>query len=185
MMNSQFKTKLLQHLTAKKANKGFTLIELLVVVIIIGLLVAVALPSFLNYADQGSHSEATSQIGAVNRAQQSYYSEHKSFATSETDLQVPLPSKVAGTSKYYEFAFGIGPNAGGILAIANTNQVKDYATDYVGGTSYNTTDRAFATVICRVDENVTGTFTTHLANPGIVNTADTNVTCAGSSKPVH
>ena len=52
-MTTQIKAKLLQHFAAKKkGNGGFTLIELLVVIIIIGILSAIALPSFLNQANK-------------------------------------------------------------------------------------------------------------------------------------
>ena len=68
-MTSQIKAKLLQHFAAKKkADGGFTLIELLVVIIIIGILSAIALPSFLNQANKAKQSEAKTYIGSMNRA---------------------------------------------------------------------------------------------------------------------
>ncbi len=81
-MKAQIAAKYIQFLSNKKANKnsGFTLIELLVVIIIIGILSAIALPSFLNQAAKARASEARTNVGAMNRAQQAYYLENQKFA---------------------------------------------------------------------------------------------------------
>ena len=88
-MNNVFTAKLLQNLRNKKGEKGFTLIELLVVVIIIGVLAAVALPNLLGQVGKARESEAKSALGALNRAQQGYHLEARSFydagATDGTD----------------------------------------------------------------------------------------------------
>jgi prepilin-type N-terminal cleavage/methylation domain-containing protein len=80
-MKSEFKTKLIQHMLNKKnGEKGFTLIELLVVIIIIGILAAIALPSFLNQAAKARQSEAKTSVGSMIKAQEAFYLEKQSYA---------------------------------------------------------------------------------------------------------
>lgn len=76
----------LRRCSGPAGQQGFTLIELLVVVIILGVLAAIALPSFLNQVAKSKQAQALKYIGVVNRAQQAYFLEHTSFATSLEDL---------------------------------------------------------------------------------------------------
>ena len=57
------------------ARKGFTLIELMIVVAIIGLLSAIAIPSFLRFQLKSKSSEGKTNLAAIRTSQQSHYSE--------------------------------------------------------------------------------------------------------------
>jgi len=104
-MKSEFKTKLIQHMLNKKnGEKGFTLIELLVVIIIIGILAAIALPSFLNQAAKARQSEAKTYTGSMNRSQQAYYLEKQQFAPNLGALAVGI----AFTTENY--GYGVARN---------------------------------------------------------------------------
>ncbi|MGB3787234.1 MAG: type IV pilin-like G/H family protein, partial [Phormidesmis sp.] len=105
------KAKLLQHyagkkIAGKKANGGFTLIELLVVIIIIGILSAIALPSFLNQANKAKQSEAKTYIGSMNRAQQAYFMENGTMATDDRFAQLGLGVKEETDSYRYSLVDG-------------------------------------------------------------------------------
>lgn len=84
-MKAEHKINFISFFVFKAANKnsGFTLIELLVVIIVIGILSAIALPSFLQQSSKARASEARVNIGSLNRAQQAYYLENQQFAQDD------------------------------------------------------------------------------------------------------
>ncbi|MEV4345089.1 prepilin-type N-terminal cleavage/methylation domain-containing protein [Actinoplanes sp. NPDC049596] len=70
-------------LRSKKADEGFTLIELLVVVVIIGILVAIAVPVYLNYRKGAADKSAQSDVrGAVSTIEQYYTDNNNSYPTT-------------------------------------------------------------------------------------------------------
>ena len=49
----------------KRSKKGCTLIELLIVIAIIGILAAIAIPTYLSYVNRAKDSEASTNLGAI------------------------------------------------------------------------------------------------------------------------
>jgi type IV pilus assembly protein PilA len=96
-MNPRFEQillrQILSHLNSKQKqgkSEGFTLIELLVVIIIVGVLSAIALPSFLNQSIKAKQSEAKAYVSSLYRAQYTYYSEKSTFTDNITNLGVGI-----------------------------------------------------------------------------------------------
>jgi type IV pilus assembly protein PilA len=138
-MKTELKAKFLQHILNKKnENEGFTLIELLVVIIIIGILSAIALPSFLNQAAKAKQSEAKTYVGSVNRAQQSYRIENASFASDISALEIGIPT----TTPHYNYAIA---NASGTSTLFNAT-AKDATSlkSFAGGVVILTTGQTSA-----------------------------------------
>jgi type IV pilus assembly protein PilA len=79
----------LSRMREKRSNdEGFTLIELLVVVVIIGVLVAIAVPVYLNYRKGAADKSAQSDVrGAISAIEQYYTDNANTYPTGPTTLQ--------------------------------------------------------------------------------------------------
>jgi type IV pilus assembly protein PilA len=99
----------INRLRAKKGDEGFTLIELLVVVVIIGVLVAIAVPVYLNYRKGAADKSAQSDVrGAVSAVEQFY-----------TDNGNTLPDSATSTDPKTGLGLKIGSGAAQIANMSD------------------------------------------------------------------
>ena len=78
-----------EYLVCKRASRnvdGFTLIETLVTVSIIGLLSAIALPSFMGQINQARETEAKLAVSSLKKSQYIFYLENNKFSESLDEL---------------------------------------------------------------------------------------------------
>ena len=84
-----------------RKSQGFTLIEILIAVAIIGIIAAVAIPSYQEHLKKGRRADAQQFISQVAQKQQQYLLDARAYAgtLNELSMDTAIPS---GVSKFYD-----------------------------------------------------------------------------------
>ena len=128
----------LRRMREKRAggDHGFTLIELLVVVVIIGVLVAIAIPVYLNYRKGAENRAAQSDVrSSITAVEQCYADNNNAYPV--TMAQVTGPAQLTLTCANGNQTINVSPNnkmtytlvAAGHYTVAVVGPNKTYTYD--------------------------------------------------------
>lgn len=120
-----------------KKSKGFTLIELMIVVAILGILAAVALPSYQSYTERGDRASARSGLLEAQQFMERFYVANDAYNTDKGGNAAALPSRITSVpaeSPKYTIAVETAVNAYTLTAspIQATGKCGDLTLTHTG-----------------------------------------------------
>jgi type IV pilus assembly protein PilA len=124
-------------------SEGFTLIELMVVVMIIAVLIAIAIPSFLGFRKSAQDRSAQSDIRNVLLSEKAYWLEHGDYTQTAGDITALEPNAVINASPAVGVYIDLNGASNDVVCIVrtadsgNSFSIWESAT---GGTYYGSTN---------------------------------------------
>jgi type IV pilus assembly protein PilA len=112
-------------------RKGFTLVEIMIVVVIIGMLCAMAIPTFNAVRTHSRNSTILNNLRQIAAASQQYMLEKGSASCSYTDLVG------TGTDNYLHSVSPVADEDYSIITVAQTQTQVSVAGTTVGTLTYN------------------------------------------------
>lgn len=122
-------------------ERGFTLIEILVVILIIGILAAIAIPSFISEKGKANDASAKSYVRNMQTAQEAYYADNNAYSNSLSSLQSIEPALNDTPGRTAPSARNT-PRGGYTVTATSTSGVSYTVTRNADGTTSRTCDSA-------------------------------------------
>ncbi|GAB1103233.1 MAG: type IV pilin protein [Shewanella algae] len=91
-----------------KKAAGFTLIEVMITVVILGILAAIAYPSYTQYIAKSTRSEAHAALMRLANLQEQYYLDNRTYATDMTKLGLNASPFITENGHYSIASTGTG-----------------------------------------------------------------------------
>ena len=108
----------------KKYFSGFTLVEILIVVVIVGILAAIAIPTYYNYVKKGYATEAKTQLKSIVQAADMYFSERGVYPPDVDEMiaegYIELKKSVL---KKWDFEVAMDEDGGGTCSATSTEEM--------------------------------------------------------------
>ena len=130
-------------------ERGFTLIELMVVVLIIAILIAIAIPTFLGARKRAQDRAAQSNLRNALTAEKTFYTDNQAYTATAADLTAIEPSldyvtSSASMTEAKDVLVVVSGDGAAVCmsaesASGTTFGIKDVATGTAAGTYYNKT----------------------------------------------
>jgi len=110
------------------AVRGFTLIEMMIVLVILGILIGIALPTYQNYVVRSNRSAAQGDLLGFAQAMEKEYALNFTYANAAAGTTYPAQSPLDGDDKKYNLTI-VSADADSFrlraTPIAGTNQGGD------------------------------------------------------------
>jgi type IV pilus assembly protein PilA len=146
-------------------------------IVLLGIISAIALPSFLTQASKAKEAEARSNVGAMTRAQQAYHLEKGSFSNSIEGLSLGIRPETEN------YRYQIVPQPGSKSVMMTAQAKSETLKSYTGAVFAINKGGEVTTVtgICVSDRAAT----TPPAMPKLSSDGSGSVECPPGSKPVN
>lgn len=122
-----------------REEEGFTLIELMVVVLIIAILLAIAIPTFLSARDSANARSAQSDLNTAVTDEQSFWTNNQSWGvsadmtTADANIKWSDGGASATVTPGNNVMITTGSADGGVILTAAGNDNKCYSEEVING----------------------------------------------------
>ena len=127
---------------ADRDDEGFTLIEIMVVLVIIAILLAIAIPTFLGARNTANARSSQENLRNALTAEQTYRASNQTFSATVSSMQAIEPALLWQTTAPAQGTIQVGVTLGNNTASGDTVFLQSYAKDGNCYTIEVTTDPA-------------------------------------------